>query len=44
MRRFVPATLEEPDPSLFDYLVFENHPTLLQRIALAKAYAAAQSP
>jgi STE24 endopeptidase len=44
MRRFVPTTLDEPDPSLVDYLVFANHPTLMQRIALAKAYAAAQSP
>ncbi len=44
MRRFVATTLDEPNPSLVDYLVFENHPTLLQRIALAKAYAAAQSP
>ena len=44
MRRFVTTSLDEPNPSLVSYLVFENHPTLLQRIALARAYAAAQSP
>ena len=45
-RRFVPTTLEAPDPSTFDYLVLENHPTLVQRIGMAQAYAtsAAQSP
>ena len=45
-RRFVPTTLEEPDPSTFDYLLRENHPTLVQRIGMAEAYAtsAAQSP
>ncbi|HEY5059488.1 MAG TPA: M48 family metalloprotease [Gaiellaceae bacterium] len=48
-RRFVPTTLDEPNPSTFDYLVLENHPTIMQRIAMAIAwrrYAAsdAQSP
>ena len=45
-RRFVPTTLDEPDPSTADYLLLENHPTIMQRIAMAKAYAtsAAQSP
>jgi STE24 endopeptidase len=46
-RGFVPATLEEPSPSTFDYLMLENHPTIAQRIAMAlawKRYAAAQSP
>ena len=45
-RRFVPTTLDEPDPSTVDYLLQENHPTIMQRIAMAKAYAtsAAQSP
>ncbi len=48
-RRFVPTTLEEPRPSTFDYLVLENHPTLVQRIAMAEAWSsyatsAAQSP
>jgi STE24 endopeptidase len=46
-REFVPATLDEPSPSTFDYLMLENHPTIAQRIAMAlawKRYAAAQSP
>jgi STE24 endopeptidase len=48
-RRFVPTTLEEPDPSTWDYLWEENHPTLAQRIAMAEAWkryatSAAQSP
>jgi STE24 endopeptidase len=45
-RRFVPATLEEPSPSTWDYVWEENHPTIAQRIAMAEAYAtsAAQSP
>ena len=46
MRRFVPTTLEEPNPSLWDYAWEENHPTIVQRIGMAEAYAtsAAQSP
>jgi STE24 endopeptidase len=45
-RRFVPTTLSEPAPSTWNYLMLENHPTIVQRIAMAKAYAAsdAQSP
>ena len=49
-RRFVPTTLDEPDPSTWEYLVLENHPTIMQRLAMAQAwrrrYAAstAQSP
>jgi len=45
-RRFVPTTLSEPDPNTFEYLVRETHPTIMQRIAMADAYAtsAAQSP
>jgi STE24 endopeptidase len=45
-RRFVPTTLDEPSPSTWDYVMEENHPTIVQRIAMAKAYAtsAAQSP
>jgi Zn-dependent protease with chaperone function len=48
-RRFVPTTLDEPDPSTFDYLLQENHPTIMQRIAMAQAWrryatSAAQSP
>ncbi|HXR12239.1 MAG TPA: M48 family metalloprotease [Gaiellaceae bacterium] len=46
MRRFVPTTLEEPNPSLWDYVWEENHPTIVQRISMAQAYATstAQSP
>ncbi len=48
-RRFVPTTLDEPNPSTCDYLVLENHPTIVQRIAhgggVARyATSAAQSP
>jgi STE24 endopeptidase len=37
-RRFVPATLDEPSPSTIDYLLLENHPTIMQRIAMAQAW------
>ena len=37
-RRFVPTTLDEPSPSTFDYLLLENHPTIMQRIAMAQAW------
>jgi len=45
-RRFVPTTLGEPSPSTFDYVMLESHPTVMQRLAMVKAYAtsAAQSP
>jgi STE24 endopeptidase len=48
-RRFVPTTLDEPNPSTIDYLLRENHPTIMQRIAMAVAWrryatSAAQSP
>jgi STE24 endopeptidase len=45
-RRFQSTTLEEPNPPTWEYLLLENHPTLMQRIAMARAYAtsAAQSP
>jgi hypothetical protein len=37
-RRFVPTTLDEPSPSTIDYLLLENHPTIMQRIAMAQAW------
>jgi STE24 endopeptidase len=37
-RRFVPTTLDEPDPSTFEYVWLENHPTIMQRIAMAQAW------
>jgi STE24 endopeptidase len=47
--RFVPTTLSQPDPPTWDYLLLENHPTIMQRLAMVQAwrrYAAseAQSP
>jgi STE24 endopeptidase len=39
-RRFVPTTLSEPNPSTFDYVLLENHPTIMQRIAMAQAWRA----
>lgn len=48
-RRFVPTTLSQPDPPTWDYVLLENHPTIMQRLAMVQAwrrYAAseAQSP
>jgi STE24 endopeptidase len=43
-RRFVPTTLDEPSPSTIDYLVLENHPTIMQRIAMAQAWRRAGTP
>ena len=49
-RRFVPTTLSEPNASTFEYVMLENHPTIMQRLAMVQAwrrrYAAseAQSP
>jgi STE24 endopeptidase len=44
--RFVPTTLSDPDPPFWDYVLLENHPTIMQRLAMARGYAAseAQSP
>ncbi len=44
-RAFSDAT-PDPAPSTWDYVWLENHPTIAQRIAMARAYAAsvAQSP
>jgi STE24 endopeptidase len=36
--RFVPTTLEEPDPPGWDYAFLENHPTIAQRIAMVNAF------
>jgi len=35
---FARTSLEAPDPSLLDYLWLENHPTLMQRIAMAQRW------
>jgi STE24 endopeptidase len=37
-RKFGTHTLEEPNPGLVDYLLFENHPTLMQRIAMVRQW------
>jgi Zn-dependent protease with chaperone function len=42
-QRFATTTLEQPDPGLLDYVLFENHPTLMQRIALVRAWRARQA-
>jgi STE24 endopeptidase len=39
-QQFASTSLEEPNPPLLDYLWFENHPTLAQRIAMARAWEA----
>ena len=48
-REFVPATYDEPNPGVLDYVLRENHPTIMQRIAMTEAWrryatSAAQSP
>jgi STE24 endopeptidase len=49
-QQFTRTSLEEPDPGTLDYLLFEDHPTIMQRIAMAEAWrrryatSAAQSP
>jgi STE24 endopeptidase len=35
---FQRTSLEQPNPGLLDYLWLENHPTLMQRIAMARAW------
>lgn len=37
-REFVPTTLEEPNPPTWDYLLLENHPTIMQRLAMVAAW------
>ncbi len=39
-RRFATDDLEEPSPSTLDYLFFEDHPTLVQRIGMVRAWQA----
>jgi Zn-dependent protease with chaperone function len=36
---FQETSLQEPNPSLLDYLWLENHPTIAQRIAMVDAWA-----
>jgi STE24 endopeptidase len=37
-RQFAETSLEQPNPPTWSYLFFENHPTLMQRIAMAEAW------
>jgi STE24 endopeptidase len=48
-QQFVPTTYEEPNPGFLDYVLRENHPTIMQRISMTVAWqryatSAAQSP
>jgi STE24 endopeptidase len=36
---FARTSLQEPNPGVLDYLWLENHPTLMQRIAMARAWS-----
>lgn len=40
MRHFGRRDLADPSPPTWAYIVFENHPTLMQRIAMAEAWRA----
>ena len=42
-QRFEETSLQDPNPPLWAYLFLENHPTLMQRIAMAERYAQANS-
>jgi STE24 endopeptidase len=47
--RFVPTTLSQPSPPTWDYVLLENHPTIMQRLAMVQAWrryatSVAQSP
>jgi STE24 endopeptidase len=41
-QRFAQTSLEQPNPPLLDYLWLENHPTLMQRIAMAERWSQRQ--
>src|SRR4051794_41501212 len=43
-RSFQQTSLEEPNPPLCDYLSLEDHPTLMQRLAMAKRWREARTP
>jgi STE24 endopeptidase len=40
MRHFGHKDLADPNPPVWAYVLFENHPTLMQRIAMAQAWRA----
>jgi STE24 endopeptidase len=37
-REFVPTTLANPDPPTWDYLLLQDHPTIMQRLAMVAAW------
>jgi STE24 endopeptidase len=37
-KAFVPTTLSEPDPPTWDYVLLQDHPTIMQRIAMVVAW------
>jgi STE24 endopeptidase len=39
-QQFARTSLEQPSPPLLDYVFSQNHPTLMQRIAMAEAWTA----
>jgi STE24 endopeptidase len=39
-QHFARTSIEQQSPPLLDYLFLENHPTLMQRIAMAEAWSA----
>ncbi len=41
-RRFATTGLGDPSPPTAAYLVFDDHPTIVQRVAMARAWAARQ--
>ena len=43
MQSFTRTSLVEPDPPTWSYLLIDNHPTIMQRIALANAWAAREA-
>ncbi len=36
--RFTRTSLQQPNPPTWDYVLLEDHPTIMQRIAMAEAY------
>ena len=39
-RQFVPTTLSSPNPPFWDYVMLETHPTIVQRLAMVRAWRA----
>jgi STE24 endopeptidase len=39
-KNFTVSALADPDPPLWDYVLIENHPTIVQRIGMAEAWKA----